>query len=191
MKLSDEIRIEAPRTRVFAALNDADVLRRSIPGCEALDQISDTEFAAVVRAKVGPVKARFKGNVVLSDMRPPESYTLSGEGKGGAAGFANGAARVALVEDGAATVLRYDVDATVGGKLAQLGGRLIETTSKSLASEFFEKFRAAVEGTDAEAETVAETSPHTAETRGLPRALVWLGAGLLAALALYLLVGGA
>jgi hypothetical protein len=146
MKLNDEIRIEASRDEVFTALNDAEILRRSIPGCEELEKVSDTQFNALVRAKVGPVKARFRGEVTLSDLKPPESYTLSGQGKGGAAGFARGEASVQLKADGDATILTYDVNATVGGKLAQLGGRLIDSAAKKLAAEFFENFQKVVSG---------------------------------------------
>lgn len=146
MKLNDEIRIEAPRDEVFSALNDADILRQSIPGCEELEKVSGTRFNAVVRAKVGPVRARFRGEVTLSDLNPPESYTLSGQGKGGAAGFARGEASVQLTADGDATVLSYDVSASVGGKLAQLGGRLIDNAAKKLAAEFFKNFQQIVGG---------------------------------------------
>ncbi len=146
MKLSDEIRIEATRDEVFAALNDAETLHRSIPGCEELEKVSDTQFNALVRAKVGPVRARFRGEVTLSDLNPPESYTLAGQGKGGAAGFARGEASVQLKADGDATLLSYDVSATVGGKLAQLGGRLIDGAAKKLAAEFFENFQKIVGG---------------------------------------------
>lgn len=146
MKLTEEIRINAPREKVFAALNDADILRQSIPGCEELEKTSDTSFSAKVRAKIGPVRARFAGEVTLSDIKAPESYTLSGQGKGGAAGFARGEAKVQLDEDGDGTLLKYDVSATVGGKLAQIGGRLIDSSARSLAGEFFENFSKAVEG---------------------------------------------
>ncbi len=151
MKLNDEITIEAPREAVFAALNDADILRRSIPGCEELEKISDTRFKALVRAKVGPVRARFRGEVTLSDLNPPESYTLSGQGKGGAAGFARGEASIQLKADGDATLLSYDVSATVGGKLAQLGGRLIDNSARKLAAEFFANFQKIVSGEPDEA----------------------------------------
>ncbi len=149
MKLNDEIRIEATPKEVFAALNDADILRRSIAGCESLEKISDTHFSAVVRAKVGPVSARFRGEVTLSDLNPPFSYTLSGQGKGGAAGFARGEARVLLTADGDATLLSYDVSARVGGKLAQVGGRLIDNAAKKLAAEFFKNFRQVLNGEEA------------------------------------------
>jgi carbon monoxide dehydrogenase subunit G len=152
MKLAEEIRIEAPREKVYTALNDPKILRQSIPGCEELEKVSDTEFHATLRAKVGPVRARFRGKVTLSDLDPPNGYTLSGQGKGGAAGFARGEAAVKLRSDGKnATVLQYDVSATVGGKLAQLGGRLIDNTAKSFAGEFFENFSKAVTGEGADA----------------------------------------
>ena len=112
--------------------------------------MSDTEFNAKVRTKIGPVRARFAGEVTLSDLNPPESYKLTGQGKGGAAGFAKGEAEVRLEEDGDATLLKYDVSATVGGKLAQIGGRLIDSSARSLAGEFFENFSRAVTGEEAE-----------------------------------------
>lgn len=144
MKLSDEKRIEALREDVWQGLNDVDILKQAIPGCDSLERVGDNQFEAEVRAKVGPVKAKFKGNVTLSDLNPPESYRISGEGKGGAAGFAKGGATVTLEEDGDATILKYEVDADVGGKLAQIGGRLIEGTSKKLAGEFFDNFEVAI-----------------------------------------------
>ncbi|MEM9683485.1 MAG: carbon monoxide dehydrogenase subunit G, partial [Pseudomonadota bacterium] len=130
MDMTGEYRIPAPREAVWKALNDPDVLKQCIPGCEEIDKKSDTEFAAKVTAKVGPVKAKFGGEVQLSDLDPPNGYTISGEGTGGAAGFAKGGAKVALAEDGAETVLSYTVNATVGGKLAQIGSRLIDSTAK-------------------------------------------------------------
>ena len=140
MKMIDEIRIEASRDEVFAALNDPEILSQAIPGCRDLKQTSETELTATVQAKVGPVKATFKGSVTLSNIKAPESYTISGAGKGGAAGFAKGSAQVTLLEDGKSTILRYEVNAEVGGKLAQVGSRLIEGSSKKLANEFFETF---------------------------------------------------
>ena len=140
MDMSGEYKIAAPRERVWAALNDPDVLRQAIPGCEELNKLSDTELEAAAKAKIGPVSARFKGKVTLSDLNPPEGYTLTGEGSGGAAGFAKGEAKVSLVEDGAATILRYTVKATIGGKLAQLGQRLVDGAAKKMADEFFDKF---------------------------------------------------
>jgi carbon monoxide dehydrogenase subunit G len=146
MDLVGEYRLLAGRGVVWAALNDADVLRRCIPGCQSLEKLSDREMSATVVAKIGPVKATFKGAVTLENMVPPESYTIVGEGKGGVAGFAKGSADVSLAEDGDATVLSYSVKAQVGGKLAQLGSRLIVSTSRKMADEFFGKFKEIVEG---------------------------------------------
>lgn len=163
MKLSDEKRLEAPREEVWRGLNDPEILKQSIPGCESLTQISDTEFEAEVRAKVGPVKAKFKGSVKLTDLNPPESYRISGEGKGGAAGFAKGGAVVTLTEDGDGTILKYDVDADVGGKLAQIGGRLLEGTSKKLAGEFFDNFETALKGEGADADASGDEAESEAD----------------------------
>ena len=174
MKMTDEIRIEASREQVFAALNDPEILRKAIPGCQELDQTSETELTATVQAKVGPVKAKFRGAVTLSDINPPESYIISGEGKGGAAGFAKGKAKVSLAEDGAATILKYEVDAEVGGKLAQVGGRLIEGTSKKLAGDFFETFSGLVGSTK-----VAVEKPVATPTTSEPM-LLWVEAAIVA-----------
>jgi carbon monoxide dehydrogenase subunit G len=144
MEMHGEERIAAPRQLVWEALNDPDVLRDCIPGCQALEKSSDTEMSATVKIKIGPVSATFKGEVMLENINAPESYTISGEGKGGIAGFAKGGADVKLVEDGAETVLSYEVKAQVGGKLAQLGSRLIDSTSKKLAGQFFTRFNEVV-----------------------------------------------
>ena len=140
MDMTGEYRIPAPREQVWAALNDPATLKASLPGCQSLEKVSDQEFAATVVAKVGPVQAKFNGNVTLSNLNPPESYTISGEGKGGAAGFAKGGADVRLLEEGEVTVLTYTAKADVGGKLAQLGSRLIDGTAKKMADEFFNNF---------------------------------------------------
>jgi hypothetical protein len=140
MDMTGEYKIAAPRERVWEALNDANVLRQAIPGCEELNKLSDTELEASAKAKIGPVSARFKGKVTLSDLNPPESYTLTGEGSGGAAGFAKGHASVVLTPDGETTILRYTVKAMIGGKLAQLGQRLVDGAAKKMADEFFDKF---------------------------------------------------
>jgi hypothetical protein len=147
MDMTGEERIAAGRDAVWRGLNDPEILKRCIPGCQSLEMTSPTELAAVVKIKIGPVSASFTGNVVLSNLNPPQSYTISGEGKGGIAGFAKGGADVALAEDGDETVLRYDVKAEIGGKLAQLGSRLIDSTAKKLAQQFFADFSAAVGGT--------------------------------------------
>ncbi len=161
MEMSGSYRIAAPRQAVWDALNDPEVLRANIPGCEELNKTGENGFEAKVRAKVGPVSAKFAGNVTLSDINPPESYTISGEGKGGAAGFAKGGAQVRLEEDGADTILHYTVDAKVGGKLAQLGSRLIDGTAKKMADDFFGGFAASVAATAKPAE--AAPAPAAAE----------------------------
>ena len=141
MDMSGSERIEAPVEAVWQALNDPEILRQAIPGCESLDKTSDTTMTAKVVLKVGPIKAKFEGAVELQNLNPPFSYTIAGEGKGGLAGFAKGGADVSLEADGPdATILSYTVKAEVGGKIAQLGSRLIDSTSKKLAGEFFAKF---------------------------------------------------
>ncbi len=187
MEMTDQVRIEASREAVFAALNDTEVLRQAIPGCQEIAKLSDTEFEATVIAKVGPVKAKFTGAVKLSDIDPPNGYTISGEGKGGPAGFAKGGAEVTLEEDGGATLLKYKVTANVSGKLAQLGGRLIEGTSKKLAGEFFSKFKEIVERPSEEA--APEAAPAAApapEKAGISPLL--LGAGVIAIAAIVILL---
>lgn len=145
MNLEGRETIGAPIDKVWAALNDPDVLRECIPGCESLEKSSDTEMAATVSLKIGPIKARFAGAVTLMNLNPPHSYTIQGEGKGGIAGFAKGGADVVLEEAGPnETQLSYTVNADVGGKIAQLGSRLIASTSKKLAGEFFAKFNEVV-----------------------------------------------
>ncbi len=158
MKLQDQQRIEASRERVFEALNDPEILKQCIPGCESLEKVGDNELEAVAALKIGPVKARFKGKVTLSNIVPPESYSITGEGSGGAAGFAKGGADVRLEADGPeATVLHYDVKADVAGKIAQLGGRLIDSTAKRLAGQFFETFSTVVAPPTQEAREAAHT----------------------------------
>lgn len=144
MEIKGEYKIDAPRDKVFAALNDPAVLQACIPGCESLDKVSDTEMKAKVRLRIGPVSASFTGKVTLSDIDPPNGYKITGEGQGGAAGFAKGGAVVALADDAGVTTLTYNVDAQVGGKIAQVGARLIDGTAKKLADEFFGKFAATV-----------------------------------------------
>jgi carbon monoxide dehydrogenase subunit G len=195
MEMSGEYRIEAPREKVWAALNDPEILKQSIPGCDEIEQTSDTSFEAQVTAKVGPVKAKFSGAVQLTDIDAPNGYRISGEGKGGAAGFAKGGANVRLEDDGGATLLKYEVDAQVGGKLAQLGARLIDGTAKKMASQFFENFTEAVtEGGDAApaAEPAAEApAPAAAPAGAGPSntsamaqigAGTWIGAAIIVAL---------
>jgi len=141
VEMQGEERIDASIAKVWAALNDPDMLKACIPGCESLEKKSDTELSAIVALKIGPIKARFAGEVELQNLNPPHSYTISGGGKGGIAGFAKGGADVSLTEDGPnATVLTYTAKADVGGKMAQLGSRLIQSTSKKLAGQFFSEF---------------------------------------------------
>ena len=144
MQMTGEHVIPAPRAAVWQALNDPEVLKQCIPGCETITQHSETEMEATVRAKVGPVSARFAGAVTLSELDPPNGYRISGEGKGGAAGFAKGGATVKLTDVEGGTLLAFEVDAQVGGKLAQIGSRLIDATAKKMAGDFFEKFGAIV-----------------------------------------------
>ena len=137
MTMNGEIQLAAPREVVWQKLNDPDVLKACIPGCEELETTDDQGFRAIARIKVGPVSARFRGKVSLSDLDPPNGYKISGEGEGGVAGFAKGGAKVDLVERDGGTLLSYHVDAQIGGKLAQLGQRLINGAAKKMADEFF------------------------------------------------------
>lgn len=140
MELKDEILIPAPREVVYDALNDPEVLRQAIPGCEELEKTGENELEAKVVLKIGPVKARFAGKVTLDPSEAPEKFTLSGEGSGGAAGFARGGAEVWLEDRGDETLLTYDAKAEIGGKIAQLGSRLIQSTAKKLSAKFFKAF---------------------------------------------------
>jgi carbon monoxide dehydrogenase subunit G len=162
MDITGQYRIAAPREVVWAALNDAEVLRRCIPGCRELEKRSEHEFAAKVALKIGPMSATFNGTVTLENLRPPEGYTIAGQGQGGAAGFAKGKADVELAEEGDETNLSYTAKAEVGGKLATLGGRLIQATSKKLADEFFSKF---VEEVNGEPATEATSEAAAAEAK--------------------------
>lgn len=149
MELSDQITINAPKARVYEALNDPEILQQCIPGCEELTKHSDTELEAKVVLKVGPVKAKFKGDVVLDTAGAPDAFSLSGQGNGGAAGHAKGGADVTLEEEAGVTVLTYTAKADVSGKLAQLGSRLIQGTAKKLAAKFFTKFAEVVDTVEA------------------------------------------
>jgi uncharacterized protein len=155
MDMTGERRIEAPRQTVWQALNDPAVLKASIPGCESLERLSDTEMKATAAVKIGPIAARFTGAVHLTDIDPPNGYAIGGEGQGGVAGFAKGGAKVRLEDDGGGTMLRYEVHAQVGGKIAQLGARLIDASAKQMADSFFQRFSAQV------APPAPATSPRT------------------------------
>ena len=178
MKLIGEHHIPASRQTVWDALTDAEMLKACLPGCEELEKVSDTEMTAKITTKIGPVKATFTGAVTLSDLDPPSGYTLKGEGEGGAAGFASGSAHITLVEQDGGTLLQYEVEARVGGKLAQIGSRLIDSVTKKLAGQFFgalvEKLSAAgpetaeAESTAAEPESSAPAPDPAASKRGMP-----------------------
>ena len=147
MQMNDSQRIPASKQQVWEALNNPDILRQCIPGCQSLEMSAPNEMTATVVLKVGPVKATFGGKVTLSDLDPPSSYRITGEGSGGIAGFAKGGAAVKLSEDGPdATILSYQVEAQIGGKLAQLGGRLIDSTARKMAGQFFSSFSELVAG---------------------------------------------
>ena len=144
MTMNGEVQLNAPRAAVYAKLNDPEVLKVCIPGCEQLDKVSDTEFQAIATTKIGPVKAKWKGKVQLTDLDPPNGYKISGDGEGGIAGLAKGGAVVKLADKDGGTLLTYNVEAQIGGKLAQLGQRLIAGAAKKMADDFFAKFAANV-----------------------------------------------
>jgi len=146
MTMTGEATLPADRPKVWALLNDPEVLKACIPGCESLERAGDNGFAAVVKTKIGPVSATFRGKVELSDIVPLVGYTISGEGEGGVAGFAKGGAKVSLTDAAGGTLLRYDVEAHVGGKMAQLGARLVDGVAKNMADKFFANFAAAAGG---------------------------------------------
>ncbi len=194
MDLTGEYRIPAPRETVWKALNDPEILRAAIPGCEELVKVSDTEFTATVTLKIGPVKARFGGKVTLSELDPPKGYKISGEGQGGVAGFAKGGAEVRLTEEegGRATLLAYTAQADVGGKLAQIGSRLIGGAADKIAAEFFTSFAAAVTAGGTAAPAASETAalPTPAEPQQAGKGLsptIWI-AGLVIIVAVLLFI---
>ena len=163
MDMQGEERIEAPIQKVWEALNDPEILKACIPGCQSLEKKSDTHLEAVVSLKIGPIKAKFQGAVELKNLKPPHSYTIQGEGKGGIAGFAKGGATVKLSDDASGgTVLSYVVEANVGGKLAQIGSRLIDATARQMAENFFSKFADVV--AKSAAAPVAAPAPAAAAT---------------------------
>ena len=151
--INGEFRIPASRERVWEALNDPGVLEECIPGCESIERQSESEFLAVIRSRIGPVNARFDSRIELSNLDPPVSYTISGSGKGGAAGFGRGSADVCLEADGDDTVLRYRAELQVGGKLAQIGSRLVAGATRKIASDFFSRFASALSGAGDRVET--------------------------------------
>jgi len=201
MEMSGEELIKAPKAAVWAALNDPEILKQAIPGCQSVEKEDDTSFTAAVKVKVGPVRATFKGHVTLSNIDAPNGYTITGEGKGGAAGFGKGGADITLTETDGGTLLSYDVKASVGGKMAQIGSRLIDSTAKKLAGEFFKSFNELVsvaqEGVPA-AETAETALAPPAETSmveetpksGWMKPSILIPAALVIALILYYLSQG-
>jgi uncharacterized protein len=174
MEMTGEQLISASRERVWAGLNDPEVLKKSIEGCESLEKRSDTEMTAKVVARLGPVKAKFGGKVTLSDLDPPSGYTLTGEGNGAGAGFAKGVAKVRLADEDGATRLTYEVHADVSGKIAQIGSRLIEGSAKKMAADFFDRFSAEVSGaTLAEVKAARAPQPSAAAGGGVAAAQPW------------------
>jgi carbon monoxide dehydrogenase subunit G len=192
MDMTGEFVIPAPRQKVWEALNDPAILQQCIPGCESVEKLSDTELQAKVVAKVGPVRAHFGGKVTLSDLDPPNGYKITGEGSGGAAGFAKGGAAVHLSDEGQGTRLTYKVDAHVGGKLAQIGSRLIDATARKMAEDFFARFSALV-AAPAPAPTTVEAvpaPPPAPARKGLPPVLWVSGLIILVAILLYFFIRG-
>ena len=199
MDMSGERRISAPREKVWAALNDPEVLRMSIPGCETMERLGENELKATASVKIGPISARFAGKVQLLDLDPPNGYRIEGEGQGGVAGFAKGGAVVRLVADGSDTILSYEVKANVGGKIAQLGARLIDATAKQMAEAFFDRFAAQVATAEVDSATAAPGPAAAApritlidliprEPGGLP-IVAWIGIAVFIPVALLLLKG--
>ncbi|MBL0425241.1 carbon monoxide dehydrogenase subunit G [Ramlibacter alkalitolerans] len=190
MEITGEYLVPAPQQQVWAALNDAAVLKASIAGCQALEKVSDTEFHAIVTTRVGPVSATFRGNVQLSELDAPNGYTLTGRGQGGAAGFAKMSSRVLLQPRGEQTVLRYTAQAEIGGKLASVGSRLMQAVAKKNADDFFAAFTRQLGGAPA---SVGEALPQPVSTAGTAQArpspaLVTAGGGLGAPVPAWLVV---
>ncbi|MDQ7980537.1 carbon monoxide dehydrogenase subunit G [Paraburkholderia sp. SARCC-3016] len=188
MELTGEQILPLPRERVWAALNDPEILKAAVPGCESFERVEDNQFQMVMAATVGPIKARFKGRMVLTDLQPPNSYSLTFEGSGGAAGFGKGGAHVDLVsESSGATRLVYRSHAQVGGRLAQVGGRLIDGVARKMAEEFFGRFTAALIGSaeqgavgSVSGSSAASGSSGAASERSMPRGGAGAGAAAVA-----------
>jgi carbon monoxide dehydrogenase subunit G len=178
MTMTGEVTLPAERPKVWELLNDAEVLKSAIPGCQSLERTGENGFSAVVKMKIGPVSATFKGKVELTDIVPNVGYTIKGEGEGGIAGFAKGGAKVSLADAPAGTLLHYDVEATVGGKIAQLGSRLIDGVAKNMADKFFTNFVAAAAGGAAqlsEADSATAVSNPDEPAAGAVPKKSWLG----------------
>lgn len=189
MEMTGEYRIPAPRQRVWEALNDPAVLKACIPGCQQLEKVSDTDFTAIVATKVGPVSATFRGSVNLTDIDPPNGYTLTGQGQGGAAGFARMGARVSLKDESDKTLLVYAAQADIGGKLASVGSRLMQTVARKNADDFFSAFARQLGGTGVPEPGIAAAPAGVAAIPGRAPAAVW-GGGLGSPVPAWLVVFG-
>ena len=183
MEMTGEQLIPLPQQRVWEALNDPQVLKACIPGCESIERVSDTEYKVAMTASVGPVKARFSGKLLLADLNPPHSYSLAFEGSGGTAGFGKGSAKVSLTPEGSTTRLAYTASASVGGKLAQVGSRLIDGVARKMADDFFARFNATVAPA---VQAEAPASPSAPSKRGIPMWAWAIGVIVLVVLALFL-----
>ncbi len=195
MEMTGEQLIALPQAEVWRALNDPEVLKACIPGCEAIDKTSENEYRVAMTAAVGPVKAKFNGKLVLSDLQPPSSYSISFEGSGGAAGFGKGGAHVSLKPEGSGTRLSYTAKASVGGKLAQVGSRLIDGVAKKMADDFFTAFNRKVAGQTPEARPAQPASRNAAESGRVSHAgitpLWWVAGAIIAMLFVYYALGPA
>lgn len=189
MEMTGQYEILAPRQVVWRALNDAAILKSCLRGCEQFERASETSFDVVFTTKVGPIKTTFSAAIALSDVRPPEAYTLSGEGKGGAAGFAKGSASVQLTESSGTTVLRYSVNASLKGKIGQMGSRIVDDAAKSMADEFFGRFAGIVSAQSPAAEPESPAAGPLMPGRSRAGRMGWylLAAGILAAAAVAIL----
>ena len=192
MEMSGEQHISLPQQRVWEALNDPAILKACIPGCESIDRVSDNEYKVAMTASIGPVKAKFNGKLLLADMNPPNSYSLAFEGSGGAAGFGKGSAQVALAPDGAGTLLTYKATASVGGKLAQIGSRLIDGVAKKMSDDFFIRFNKTVAPVEASPAAASTAQPGSAPAMGPAKFAVpiwaWVGGGIVVLLILLYLL---
>ena len=186
MEMTGEHLIPVPQQKVWDALNDPEVLKACIPGCETIDKVSDTEYKVALTAAVGPVKAKFNGKLLLADLNPPNSYAISFEGSGGAAGFGKGGATVVLAPDGEGTKLVYSAKATVGGKLAQVGSRLIDGVAAKMASDFFSRFNQHVAPAAAAGEAAAAPAP----VGGINRTWIVVGVIVVVLILAYLALRG-
>lgn len=193
MEMSGEQRIPLPQQKVWEALNDPEILKACIPGCESIERVSENEYKVAMTAAIGPVKAKFTGKLVLADMNPPNSYSLAFEGSGGSAGFGKGSAQVSLAPEGGGTLLTYRATASVGGKLAQIGSRLIDGVARKMSDDFFARFNKTVAPVTESRSQANAAQPDTAQSSkpekfSLP-VWVWIGAGIVVLLILLYMLG--